>query len=69
MNDGSSIVGLQVVVTESADGWQNFLEGKISTGAAVTARGQLVKSPGGKQSVSFMSRVLSWCDSWDFLIH
>ena len=46
-------MGLQVVVTESAEGWRYFSEGKISTGAAVSARGQLVKSPGGKQNVSY----------------
>ena len=51
VNDGSSIVGLQVVVTEEAGGWQHFLEGRVSTGAAVCVKGQLVQSPGGKQSV------------------
>lgn len=54
VNDGSSTAGLQVVVTDAAAGYEQFVDGRISTGAAVTARGELVKSPGGKQSVGLI---------------
>jgi hypothetical protein len=52
VSDGSSLSGLQVVVNAGVSGHQQLVEGRINTGAAVSARGTLVQSPGGKQSVS-----------------
>lgn len=51
VSDGSSLAGLQVVVNAGVGGHQDLAEGRITTGAAVVAKGELVKSPGGKQSV------------------
>ena len=51
VNDGSSLQGLQIVVNKDVPGYAELEQGKINTGAAVSATGTLVKSPGGKQSV------------------
>lgn len=51
LNDGSSISGMQAVVSESsAAAWAAVESGSVSTGAAVAVRGKLVASPGGKQA-------------------
>ena len=66
VNDGSSISGLQVVVNPDCDGYALITEGGVSTGAAVTVRGTLVASPGGKQAVELHAselRVLGTCDA------
>jgi aspartyl/asparaginyl-tRNA synthetase len=57
VTDGSSLAGLQVVVSAGVDGHQHLMEGRINTGAAVSAKGKLVQSPGGKQSVSTFPRL------------
>lgn len=52
--------GLQVVVDLECDGYSLIEDGKIHTGAAIRANGELVASPGGKQKVgdcNFQSRV------------
>jgi asparaginyl-tRNA synthetase len=51
LNDGSSISGMQAVVSESSvAAWAAVESGSVSTGAAVAVRGKLVASPGGKQA-------------------
>jgi len=52
VSDGSSLAGLQVVVSAGVNGHHHLLEGRITTGSACSAKGTLVQSPGGKQSVS-----------------
>ena len=47
LNDGSFFKNLQIVFEESLPGFDEIL--KLGTGAAVTARGRLVESPGAKQ--------------------
>lgn len=47
LNDGSFFKNLQVVFEESLPDFQEIL--KIGTGAAITAEGTLVESPGAKQ--------------------
>lgn len=44
--------GLQVVIDLECEGYSLIEDGKIHTGAAVCAHGELVSSPGGKQKVS-----------------
>ena len=52
MNDGSSLSGIQAVVTSDALGADLLgSDGGITTGAAVKIEGVVVESPGGKQAV------------------
>lgn len=51
INDGSTLASLQVILDQEVEGYQLIEEGKLSTGAAITVRGTLVDSPGGKQKV------------------
>ena len=51
VNDGSSLSGIQAVVTAEADGAHLLADGAVSTGAAVMIEGVVVESPGGKQAV------------------
>lgn len=50
INDGSCLKGIQAVV-DKASFPNNDLLDSITTGAAVVAKGKLVKSPGGNQAV------------------
>lgn len=50
VNDGSCLKGIQAVV-DKASFPNNDLLDSITTGAAVVAKGKLVKSPGGNQAV------------------
>lgn len=64
VNDGSSMAGLQIVINPDCDGYD--LVAELSTGAAVSARGTLVASPGGKQAVEMHAtelRLLGACDA------
>ena len=58
VNDGSCMTGVQVVVNESAEGHQLIADSRITTGCAVSARGKLVESPGGKQGLELQASVL-----------
>lgn len=52
VNDGSMLSGLQIVVGSECEGYNLIADGEIHTGAAVSAKGELVESPGGKQKVN-----------------
>lgn len=54
VNDGSCLKGLQVVIDKAKLGDQKLLDA-ISTGAAVSCRGRLVASIGGKQAVEMQA--------------
>lgn len=58
LNDGSCLKGLQIVIDKEALNNNNLLS-KISTGAAVIARGPIVKSEGGNQAVEMQSTDLT----------
>jgi asparaginyl-tRNA synthetase len=58
VNDGSCIVGVQVIVNDSCDGYSLISGGRITTGCAVAAAGELVKSPGGKQGLELKATTL-----------
>ena len=51
VNDGSSLSGIQAVVTADATGAELLADGAITTGAAVVVHGVVVESPWGKQAV------------------
>jgi asparaginyl-tRNA synthetase len=50
INDGSSLASLQAVIDLTTFGSTETLD-KVTTGAAISAEGVLVQSPGGNQSV------------------
>lgn len=58
VNDGSGISGIQVVLSESAEGYHFIEAGKITTGCSVKATGALVRSPGGKQAMELKAHTL-----------
>lgn len=58
VNDGSSLSSLQVVVPSSIPNYEKEIE-KYTTGAAISATGQIVKSPGAKQSVEMHADTLN----------
>jgi aspartyl/asparaginyl-tRNA synthetase len=51
VNDGSSVGGLQVILSTDAEGYSLVEDGLITTGCSVVATGELVESPGGKQAL------------------
>ena len=52
INDGSSLSGIQAVITaDGCEGSQLVADGELHTGAAVIVEGVVVESPGGKQKV------------------
>ena len=59
VNDGSSLSGIQAVVTADADGADLLADGAVSTGAAVMIEGIVVESPGGKQAVEVKATSVS----------
>lgn len=48
INDGSCLQGIQVIIDEGIPGWDSV--SKMTTGASVEVRGELVESPGKGQS-------------------
>jgi hypothetical protein len=60
LNDGSCMAALQLVVdrVKIGDGWRQLKE-LGGTGAAITATGELVASPGGQQEVELLVGALS----------
>jgi len=54
LNDGSCLKGLQIVIDKAALN-NNELITKITTGAAISAKGNIVKSQGGNQAVEMLS--------------
>lgn len=58
VNDGSSVTGLQVILNTDATGYNLVDDGLISTGCSVTATGELVESPGGKQALELKASSL-----------
>lgn len=69
VNDGSSLSGIQAVVTADADGAALLADGHVTTGAAVVIEGVVVESPGGKQAVEVKAdaiRVVGSADAATF---
>lgn len=69
VNDGSSLSGIQAVVTSAADGAALLANGDVSTGAAVIIDGTVVESKGGKQAVEVSAdsiRVVGAADAATF---
>ncbi len=54
LNDGSCLKGLQIVIDKAALN-NNEILNRISTGASIIAKGPIVKSAGGNQSVEMLS--------------
>jgi asparaginyl-tRNA synthetase len=59
VNDGSSLGGLQVILSTDSDGYSLVEDGQLTTGCSVTARGELVESPGGKQALELKATSLT----------
>jgi asparaginyl-tRNA synthetase len=59
VNDGSSVGGLQVILNTDAEGYTLVDDGLITTGCSVTATGELVESPGGKQALELKASSLT----------
>eukprot|EP00933_Yihiella_yeosuensis_P050729 TRINITY_DN4851_c6_g1_i1.p1 TRINITY_DN4851_c6_g1~~TRINITY_DN4851_c6_g1_i1.p1 ORF type:complete len:693 (+),score=164.54 TRINITY_DN4851_c6_g1_i1:68-2146(+) len=53
LNDGSTPLNIQVVIDSAAPGFDS-LKGQVGTGASLKCTGQVVESPGGKQSVEIL---------------
>jgi asparaginyl-tRNA synthetase len=69
VNDGSSLSGIQAVVTSAADGAALLAAGEVTTGAAIMIEGTVVESPGGKQAVEVSAdsiRLVGAADSSTF---
>ena len=58
VNDGSTLKNMQVIIDESIENYANILE-ELSTGAAVTIDGKMVKSPGKNQSFEMKAKSLT----------
>lgn len=64
LNDGSSLANFQVLLDPSLPDYEKLLS-LLSTGASIEARGEIVKSPGSKQSIEMKAkslRLLGACD-------
>lgn len=61
MYDGSSVKTLQIVLNSDTSGYSHIEDGKIHTGAAITVKGSLVKSPGAKQNVESVKCIFCEC--------
>lgn len=59
VNDGSNLSGIQVVIEPGCPGFELIEEGKLQTGAAVSATGTLVSSPGAKQAIELRATGLT----------
>ncbi len=65
LNDGSSLSGFQVLVDDSLPNYAECVE-KISTGAALSVTGKIVKSPGKGQSLEMQAdtiEIIGLCDT------
>jgi asparaginyl-tRNA synthetase len=65
VNDGSSMKGLQVILPQEIDGYEELLK-ELTTGAAISAMGILQESPGDKQAVELKAshiEVIGSCDA------
>lgn len=58
LNDGTCLKGIQLVIEPTVESYHKVAE-RISTGASISARGQLVESPGKGQRFEFQVRELS----------
>ena len=54
LNDGSTLSNFQIVATSELPGYAELMP-QLSTGAAITAIGKLVESPGGKQKIEMQA--------------
>ena len=64
LSDGSTIKNIQIVCDKSASGMEEILS-KISTGACIGVRGELVESPGSGQAVEIKAseiEIYGTCD-------
>ena len=57
VNDGSSMQGLQVVIDQSLDGYEDLMK-SIGTGSSVTCEGALVESQGKNQRVELKATAI-----------
>jgi asparaginyl-tRNA synthetase len=57
VNDGSSMAGLQVVVSDAIEGYAESIK-RINTGASVEVEGKLVPSPGKGQRIEMQAIAL-----------
>lgn len=55
LNDGSSLGGIQIVVDESREGFDQLRRTECATGASLWVSGQVVKSPGKGQAVEVLA--------------
>lgn len=58
VNDGSSLAGLQVVMTPDAEGYAQVEGGEVGTGAAISVEGAVVASQGAKQKIEIKASKL-----------
>jgi asparaginyl-tRNA synthetase len=58
VNDGSGMSGIQVVLSDSSEGYHLVEAGKITTGCSVEVIGALVQSPGGRQAMELQAHTL-----------
>jgi len=68
LNDGSSIINFQVILDSSFPSYEKVLA-ELSTGAAISATGVLVESPGKKQALEMQAKtlkVIGVCDPEEF---
>jgi asparaginyl-tRNA synthetase len=55
LNDGSSLSGIQIVVDDSKEGFDQLRRTECSTGASVWVGGKVVKSPGKGQAIELLA--------------
>ncbi len=64
INDGSNFSGLQIIADNKIENYDNILP-KLSTGAAISATGKIVKSPGKEQAFELKAtkiEIIGVCD-------
>lgn len=57
INDGSTLTGFQIIVDEKCPNYDKIIT-QISTGAAISATGEIVESPGQKQALEMHVKTL-----------
>lgn len=59
LNDGSSLSGLQVVITADDEGYNEIEEGTVTTGASISVEGEIVASKGSKQKIEVRAKKMT----------
>eukprot|EP01100_Stratorugosa_tubuloviscum_P001779 TRINITY_DN13_c0_g3_i4.p1 TRINITY_DN13_c0_g3~~TRINITY_DN13_c0_g3_i4.p1 ORF type:complete len:606 (+),score=335.86 TRINITY_DN13_c0_g3_i4:217-2034(+) len=65
LTDGSTYSGLQIVLDQDKAGFESLKSSFASTGAAISARGIIIKSPGSKQLIEMQANevvLIGGCD-------